>query len=96
MIKIPNPTNEPIEALEFHGVVKPPFCNVRQKHIRAPSSRTIPGKSNAYRLLFAVSLVGMACLGALKKTKMIRNVVPPTGRLIQKLCPEALASMANT
>jgi hypothetical protein len=27
---------------------------------------------------------------------MIRNVVPPTGRLIQKLCPEVLASMANT
>jgi hypothetical protein len=32
----------------------------------------------------------------LKKTRMIRNVVLPTGRLIRKLCPEAIASMANT
>jgi hypothetical protein len=59
-----------------------------------PSSRAIPEKLNACKLLFAVSSVGMTCFRALKRTNMIRNVVPPTGRLIQKLCPEVLASMA--
>jgi hypothetical protein len=91
MIMIPKPTNKPTEVFEFHGVVKPPFCNARQKHNRAPSSRTIPGKSNACKLLFAVLLVGMACFGALKKTRMIRNVVPPMGRLIQKLLSRSIS-----
>lgn len=96
MLMIPKPANKPIEVFEFHGVVRPPICIVRQKHISAPSSRTIPGKSNACKLIFVVSLVGIECFGALKKSRMIRNVVPPMGRLIQKLCLEALASTVNT
>ena len=74
------PTRVPMTGEELHGLVTPPHCSARMKHMTAAMMVTVPRGSICRSFSLQVALTGLDAAGVRKNMRMTPADTPPTGR----------------
>ena len=80
IISTTKPTRVPMTGEELHGLVTPPHCSARMKHMTAAMMVTVPRGSICKSFSVQVALTGLDAAGVLKKMRITLAEAPPTGR----------------